>query len=171
MEKVVLVDMRDRAVGLEEKMAAHEKALLHRAFSVFLFRGDEILLQKRASGKYHCGGLWTNTCCSHPRDGEEVKAAAIRRLDEEMGIRTEDIEEIYSFVYYYPFENGLTEFEFDHVLVGEYDGPYTVNPQEVDEIRWVRVDELLADIQKNPKAYTPWFIVALREALKYCPHR
>lgn len=166
MEKVVLVDMRDRALGLEEKMAAHEKGLLHRAFSVFLFRGDEILLQKRASSKYHCGGLWTNTCCSHPRDGEEVKAAAVRRLNEEMGIQTEDIEEIDSFVYCYPFDNGLTEFEFDHVLIGEYDGPYKINPEEVDEIKWVKINDLLDDMQKNPSAYTPWFIVALGKVVE-----
>lgn len=167
MEKVVLVDMRDNAIGLEEKMVAHEKALLHRAFSVFLYHEDKILLQKRASHKYHCGGLWTNTCCSHPRDGEEVKAAAIRRLKEEVDIEVQDLEEIHSFVYHYPFVNGLTEFEYDHVLVGEYEGSFVANPEEVDEMKWVQIDDLLADIQKNPKAYTPWFIVALMKVVGY----
>lgn len=167
MEKVVLVDMRDNEIGLEEKMTAHEKGLLHRAFSVFLYHDDKILLQKRASEKYHCGGLWTNTCCSHPRDGENVKDAAIRRLKEEVAIEVQDLEEIHSFVYHYPFANGLTEFEFDHILVGKYDGAYICNPEEVDEMKWVQVDELLADIQKEPEAYTPWFIVALTKVVEY----
>ena len=171
MEKVVLVDMRDNAIGLEEKMAAHEKALLHRAFSVFLYHEDKILLQKRASHKYHCGGLWTNTCCSHPRDGELVKDAAIRRLKEEVAIEVQDIEEIHSFVYNYPFANGLTEFEFDHILVGEYNGSYVTNPDEVDEMKWVEIDKLLEDIQKNPKVYTPWFIVALMKVVEYIETR
>lgn len=171
MEKVVLVDMRDNAIGLEEKIAAHEKALLHRAFSVFLYHEDKILLQKRASHKYHCGGLWTNTCCSHPRNGEAVKDAAIRRLKEEVAIEVQDLEEIHSFVYNYPFANGLTEFEFDHILVGEFMGPYISNPEEVDEMKWVQIEELLADIQKNPKAYTPWFIVALMKVVEYIETR
>lgn len=171
MENVVLVNMRDDKIGLEEKMAAHEKALLHRAFSVFLYHDDKILLQKRASSKYHCGGLWTNTCCSHPRDGETVTEAAIRRLKEEVDIVVKELEEIHSFVYHYPFANGLTEFEYDHILVGEYKGSYSSNPEEVDEMKWVQVDELLADIQKNPKVYTPWFIVALMKVIEYIEER
>lgn len=161
MEQVVLVDMNDKEVGLEEKMQAHEHAHLHRAFSVFLYQGDSVLLQKRASAKYHCGGLWTNTCCSHPRKGEEVKTAAIRRLAEELKIQIQDLEEIDAFVYRYPFENGLTEFEYDHILVGEYAGGYEVVPEEVDEIKWVRMEELLTDIRMNATDYTPWFITAV----------
>ena len=167
MEKVVLVDMRDNEIGTEEKMAAHEKKLLHRAFSVFLYHENRILLQKRASTKYHCPGLWTNTCCSHPRQGEEVKAAAIRRLQEEMEIYTEDLEEIDSFIYCYPFSNGLTEFEYDHVLVGEYTGGFKAVPEEVDEIRWVEISELLEDIKNNPHIYTPWFITAIGKVVKF----
>ncbi|MDO4976466.1 MAG: isopentenyl-diphosphate Delta-isomerase [Eubacteriales bacterium] len=164
--EVVLVDMKDRELGLAKKMEVHEKGWLHRAFSVFLFRGDELLLQKRASSKYHCGGLWTNTCCSHPGSGENVKESAIRRLMEEMGIKTEAIEEVHSFVYRATFDNGLTEFEYDHVLVGEYDGPFSLDPEEVDEIRWVKLEELEKDILKQPKAYTPWFLIALKSAVE-----
>lgn len=163
--QVVLVDMNDREIGVEEKMKAHEEGLLHRAFSVFLFRGDELLLQKRASSKYHCGGLWTNTCCSHPGQGESVEESAKKRLIEEMGIRIASIREVHSFVYRAEFTNGLTEFEYDHVFVGEYDGDYKLDPEEVDEIRWVPVQEVLDDIVAHPKKYTPWFITALKEAV------
>lgn len=165
MEKVVLVDMDDNEIGQEEKMAAHEKGLLHRAFSVFLFRGNEILIQKRASSKYHCGGLWTNTCCSHPRKGETVTEAAIRRLKEEMGINLSKVKEVDSIIYHYPFENGLTEFEFDHLLVGEYDGTWKCDPNEVDDVKWVSLDFLKEDIRRNTKAYTPWFVIALHRIL------
>ena len=173
MEYVVLVDMNDQMIGTEEKMKAHEKALLHRAFSVFLISGDKVLLQKRASHKYHCGGLWTNTCCSHPRKDERVLQAAARRLKEEMGIemKEEELTEIHSFVYHYPFSNGLTEFEFDHVIVGEYDGEWINNPEEVDEVRWVLLEELQEDIRRNPVAYTPWFIVALGSVADYMTKR
>ena len=161
MEKVVLVDFNDQEIGVEEKMKAHEKGLLHRAFSVFLFHDHKVLLQKRASGKYHCGGLWTNTCCSHPRIDESVKDAAIRRLKEELGICVSDLNEITSFVYYASFPNGLTEYEVDHVLVGEYKGDYLMNLEEVEEMRWVELDELKEEVRLNPSKYTPWFILAL----------
>ncbi len=166
MDEVVLVDMMDRETGREEKITAHEKGMLHRAFSVFLFQGDSLLLQKRASSKYHCGGLWTNTCCSHPRAGEEVKEAAVRRLKEELGICVDDLMEVHSFVYHQEFDNGLTEFEYDHVLTGEYSGTWVENPDEVEEVKWVRLPKLLEEVRKNPAAYTPWFIVALKEAAK-----
>lgn len=164
MDEVVLVDMKDRETGREEKITAHKKGMLHRAFSVFLFHGDSLLLQKRAASKYHCGGLWTNTCCSHPGAGEDVKEAAVRRLNEELGICVDDLKEVHSFIYHQVFDNGLTEFEYDHVLTGEYSGTWVENPDEVDEVKWVGLDELMEDIQKNPGAYTPWFIVALKEA-------
>lgn len=165
MEQVILVDLQDRELGLAEKMQAHEKGLLHRAFSVFLFRGDAVLLQKRAKAKYHCGGLWTNTCCSHPRTGEAISQAAIRRLQEELNIVVESLREVTAFVYRYPFSNGLTEFEFDHVLVGEYDGGWIENPEEVEAVRWVELTQLLRDIRLQPERYTPWFITALGYAL------
>lgn len=166
-EKVVLVDMKDRELGSMEKMQAHKEGRLHRAFSVFLYQDGSILLQKRAGEKYHCGGLWTNTCCSHPRMGESVYHAACRRLQEELGIETENLEEIQSFVYRYTFSNGLTEFEYDHVLIGEYRGSWTENPEEVDEVKWVKLNDLLADIQENPDHYTPWFMIALTKVGEY----
>lgn len=166
MRQVILVDMNDREIGTMEKMTAHEQACLHRAFSVFLFRENKVLLQKRASSKYHCGGLWTNTCCSHPEPGENVTDAAIRRLREELDIHVDDVQEVHSFVYHHAFENGLTEFEYDHVLVGEYDGSWVENSEEVDEVKWVDINELKEDIASNPKKYTPWFIVALNAAVE-----
>ncbi len=163
--EVVLVDMNDQEIGVCEKMKAHKESLLHRAFSVFLFRGDQVLLQKRASCKYHCGGLWTNTCCSHPGKGEDVVASAKKRLVEEMGIHTDHLKEVHSFVYCAQFANGLTEFEYDHVIVGEYDGEYILDPEEVDEIKWMNLDQLKKDMMLRPKAYTPWFIIALQSAI------
>ena len=161
MENVILVDLDDQACGLCEKQAAHEKGVLHRAFSVFLFHGESLLLQKRASTKYHCGSLWTNTCCSHPRADECVIGAAERRLQEELGISGVPLREVTAFVYRYPFSNGLTEFEYDHVLVGEYDGGWIANPEEVDAVQWVPLQELKTDIQVHPEHYTPWFLTAL----------
>lgn len=164
---VVLVDMEDRRLGCMEKMQAHAEGRLHRAFSVFLYKDDAILLQRRAKEKYHCGGLWTNTCCSHPGMDESVYQAVCRRLKEEMGIETENLEEIQSFVYRYTFENGLTEFEYDHVLIGEYRGSWIENPEEVEEVKWVKIKDLIEDIQDNPEHYTPWFMIALNKVLEY----
>ena len=164
--EVVLVDMYDREIGRSEKLAAHREGLLHRAFSVFLYRsgphGRELLLQKRACGKYHCGGLWTNTCCSHPGAGEDVEESARRRLTEELGIGMDRLQEIHRFVYRAEFANGLTEFEYDHVFLGEYDGPYTLDPEEVDEITWVSIGDLMEDLRIHADRYTPWFLIAVK---------
>ena len=167
MDKLILTDMNDREIGTASKTEVHQKGLLHRAFSVFLFDGDTLLLQRRALDKYHCGGLWTNTCCSHPRPGETVTGAAVRRLREELGIDLpeEALREVHSFVYRAPFPNGLTEFEYDHVLVGEYAGSCSCNPEEVDSARRIKLDELKESIRLNPQAYTPWFICSLKEAI------
>lgn len=165
-EQIILVDENDNQIGLMEKMEAHKKGLLHRAFSVFIINGrGEMMIQKRAASKYHCGGLWTNTCCSHPRNGEEVGAAASRRLREEMGFEC-PLSELFVFQYRAPFDNGLTENEIDHVFVGKYDGPVSLNPEEADDWKWISVDELKSDIQKNPNNYTVWFKIALEEAEK-----
>lgn len=166
MEKVILVNTDDQIIGEEEKMIAHEKGYLHRAFSVFLFHEDKLLIHKRASSKYHCGGLWTNTCCSHPRMNETVIEAAIRRLKEELGIECQSLKEVSSFVYYYPFSNGLCEYEYDHVIIGEYNGDWKINQDEVEEIKWINIDDLKEEMRKNPQKFTPWFITALNQAIK-----
>ncbi|MGM9575066.1 MAG: isopentenyl-diphosphate Delta-isomerase [Oscillospiraceae bacterium] len=166
MSEVILVDMDDRPIGHAEKMYAHEKGLLHRAFSVFLFNGDKLLLQKRAAAKYHCGGKWTNTCCSHPGENETVIEAALRRLDDELGISVSELREAGCFVYRFPFENGLTEFEYDHILVGEYDGGWTENPEEVECAEYADISSLKQSLLERSEAYTPWFITALKYAIK-----
>ena len=160
MEKVILVDELDQEIGLMEKMEAHEKALLHRAFSVFILNDKgEMLLQQRALTKYHCGGLWTNSCCSHPRSGESTMDAALRRLEEEMGFVV-PLEKIFDFVYKAPFLNGLTEHEFDHVFVGYYNGPVLHNPSEVENYAFRSLDRITTTLQTHPDFYTPWFHLA-----------
>lgn len=159
-EYVVLVDEKDRVVGTAEKIDAHRNPRLHRAFSIFIFNsGDELLIQRRAGGKYHCPGLWANTCCGHPRPGESLDAAVHRRLREEMGFDTE-MEEVFSFIYEAEFENGLTEKEYDHVFRGKWDGTPKANPEEVANYRWVSRDFLAEDIKKNPQIYAAWFKIA-----------
>lgn len=156
-EKVILVDENDKPIGLMEKIEAHEKALLHRAFSVFILNtNNELMLQQRALDKYHSPGLWTNTCCSHQRDKETTLDAAKRRLKEEMGFVT-PLEEKFSFIYKATFDNGLTEHEYDHVLVGYYEKDPILNTNEAADWKWVPLTEVKHDIQKNPKIYTPWF--------------
>jgi isopentenyl-diphosphate Delta-isomerase len=157
---VILVDEQDRECGQEEKMKAHKEGLLHRAFSIFIFNGQgEMLLQQRALNKYHSGGLWTNACCSHPSPGEAIETAALRRLQEEMGFQTE-IQKLFDFVYQAGFDNGLTEYEFDHVYAGRYDGEIKFNEEEVMEVCYKTMDEISADLQQAPHRYTAWFQIA-----------
>lgn len=164
-EKVILVNEKDEPLGLMEKIEAHEKALLHRAFSVFIFNDKgELMLQRRAKSKYHTPGLWTNTCCSHPRDGETLIEAGRRRLQEEMGFQTV-LKETASFIYKAPFDNGLTEHEFDHVLVGHYNGEPVLNPDEVEEWKWMSIAAVRQDIEKSPEKYTAWFKIILEKYL------
>ncbi len=156
-ELVILVDENDNQVGLMPKMEAHEKALLHRAFSVFVFNdAKELMIQQRALTKYHSPGLWTNTCCSHQREGESHIDAGKRRLMEEMGFTT-DLEESISFIYKAPFDNGLTEHEFDHILTGSYNGEPNLNPEEVAAWKWMPLAEIKSDMEENPHVYTAWF--------------
>lgn len=165
-EYVVLVNERNEPVGRAEKLAAHEQNLLHRAFSVFILRQTqvlEILLQQRAAGKYHSPLLWTNTCCSHPREGEDTLTAGKRRLSEEMGLAGVELQDLGWFIYNAHFDNGLSEHELDHVLIGTVtdDHPFTPNPDEVANTRWVTLPALEADLNAHPEQYTPW----LKEAL------
>lgn len=156
-ENVLLVDEQDQVIGLMPKMEAHEKGVLHRAFSVFIYNArGELLLQQRAAHKYHSPRLWTNTCCSHQREGETNVAAGQRRLQEEMGFSV-PLKDVRSFIYKAPFDNGLTEHEFDHILVGHYDGEPTINPDEVMAYRWQAPEEVKADIERHPDQYTEWF--------------
>lgn len=156
-EYVILVNPNDEKVGLMEKIEAHEKALLHRAFSVFVFNdANELMLQQRALSKYHSPGLWTNTCCSHQRDGESNLEAGHRRLQEEMGFVT-PLQETTSFIYKAPFDNGLTEHELDHILVGQYNGEPKINPNEVENWKWMPLEAVKLDIIDNPQLYTAWF--------------
>lgn len=156
-EQVILVNEKDEQIGLMAKMEAHEKALLHRAFSVFVFNDkNELLLQQRALSKYHTPGLWTNTCCSHQREGESNLEAGKRRLQEEMGFVTE-LEERTSFIYKAPFDNGLTEHEFDHIMVGYYNNEPQINPEEVEAYKWMLLEDVKTDMKRNPECYTAWF--------------
>ncbi|GAK91746.1 isopentenyl-diphosphate delta-isomerase [Nonlabens ulvanivorans] len=156
-EYVILVNPEDEKVGLMEKIEAHEKALLHRAFSVFIINDkDEILLQQRALSKYHSPGLWTNTCCSHQRDGESNIEAGKRRLVEEMGM-TADLKELFHFIYIAPFDNGLTEHELDHVMVGYSNENPDINPDEVASYKWMTANDIKEDMIAQPDLYTAWF--------------
>ncbi|HEY4936445.1 MAG TPA: isopentenyl-diphosphate Delta-isomerase [Puia sp.] len=160
IEEVILVNEQDEQTGTIEKMEAHRKALLHRAFSVFIFNGKgEMLLQQRSMGKYHSPGLWTNTCCSHPRPYEEVESAARRRLKEEMGIDT-SLKKSFDFIYRTEFENGLTEFEFDHVYTGIYNGQLNPDKQEVKEYCFRSMEDISEDLIRSPEKYSSWFKIA-----------
>jgi len=156
-ENVILVDEMDNQIGLMPKLEAHEKAVLHRAFSVFIFNSEnQLMLQQRALDKYHSPGLWTNTCCSHQREGESNIEAGKRRLKEEMGFVT-DLTEVTSFIYKAPFDNGLTEHELDHIMVGYYNEEPIINTTEVADWKWVTIDDVKKDIVQNPDMYTAWF--------------
>jgi isopentenyl-diphosphate delta-isomerase len=163
IEQVVLVDENDQPIGVEEKLRAHQRGgKLHRAFSIFVFNpAGELLLQRRAQGKYHFGGLWTNTCCGHPRPEESLEQAAVRRLQEEMGFKT-PLRRTFTFIYKSHDElSGLTEHEFDHVLVGAHAGEPAPDPAEVEDWRWLSLEKLREEIRRNPQDYTPWFRLAL----------
>ena len=164
-DRLILVDYKDNKIGESFKQEVHEKGLLHRAFSVFIINGNKMLIQKRARDKYHSAGLWANTCCSHPRVNEDTYEAAKRRLGEECGIEC-DIREIGSFIYRSVYENGMTEYELDHVFVGYYDGEYKPDLSEIEELKYVDIDFLLNDIKDNPDKYSTWFKSALYMVIK-----
>jgi len=166
-EKVILVNENDEQIGLMPKLEAHQKAVLHRAFSVFIFNAEnELMLQKRASHKYHSPSLWTNTCCSHQRHGETNIEAGMRRLQDEMGF-VADLEETISFIYKAPFDNGLTEHEFDHVMIGYYNDEPRINLDEVSDWKWMPLEDVKVDITLNPSLYTEWFIIIFDKFYEY----
>ena len=167
MENVILVNEHDEETGVMEKMAAHEKALLHRAFSVFIFNEEgQMLLQQRAARKYHSPSLWTNACCSHPKPQESTEGAAKRRLNEELGFETE-LEKIFEFTYKAALDNGLTEHEYDHVFIGTYDGDIHPDEDEVKDFCFVGMAEIRSSIQSHPQKYTEWFKIAFPKVEEY----
>ena len=162
-EKVILVDTNDNPIGLMNKLEAHEKAVLHRAFSVFILNGkNELMLQQRAQHKYHSPLLWTNTCCSHQRENETNIQAGTRRLREEMGFETE-LKEMFHFIYKAPFDNGLTEHELDHVMIGYYNNMPDINKEEVESWKWMKIEDVKNDMITNPDQYTIWFKIIFEE--------
>ncbi|AOW08093.1 isopentenyl-diphosphate Delta-isomerase [Flavobacterium gilvum] len=162
-EQVILVNELDEQIGLMPKLEAHERAVLHRAFSVFILNDkNEIMLQQRAHHKYHSPLLWTNTCCSHQRDGETNIQAGSRRLYEEMGLKAE-LKELFSFIYKAPFDNGLTEHELDHVMIGYYNDEPIINPEEVEAWKWMKIEDVKSDMVLNPEIYTVWFKIIFDE--------
>lgn len=165
-EQVILVDSSDREKGVMDKLRAHQEGVLHRAFSVFIFNSKgELLMQRRAMGKYHSSGLWTNTCCSHPRPGEETNPAASRRLQEEMGLSV-SLEKIFAFVYMAPVGDAIFEYEYDHVFIGKSDADPKADPAEAMEWKWASVEELSTDMDANPSDYTIWFQIVFKEVAK-----
>jgi len=166
-QEVILVNERDEATGSMEKMEAHRRALLHRAFSIFIFNSKgEMLLQQRADNKYHSAGLWTNACCSHPAPGERVEDAASRRLKEELGF-TAPLQKAFTFIYKAGFSNGLTEHEYDHVFVGTYDGSIYPDKHEVKDFIFKPLPEVSEAMATQPEKFTPWFLIAFPQLLTW----
>jgi len=165
-DKIVLVDINDNIIGKKNKLDAHTKPLLHRAFSIFLYHDDKILIQKRAEGKYHSGGKWANSCCSHQRFNEEFMESASRRLFEELKVKC-DLEEISSFVYFTKFSEEMYEYEYDHVLIGEYSGDFVLDKEEASEAKWISIKELSNNLQLYPEIYSSWFKIAAPMVIKY----
>lgn len=166
-DPVILVDEKDNEIGTAGKLEAHRKGLLHRAFSIFVFNSKgELMLQQRADTKYHSGGLWSNTCCSHPLPGEPVAMAAHRRLNEEMGFTTK-LEKCFSFIYKEKLDNDLTEHEYDHVFIGYSEGPPLLNPQEVQDWKWMDVEMLKKELDETPARYTVWLKIVFDKVYEY----
>lgn len=167
MSQVILVNKADEPVGTMDKMQVHQKGLLHRAFSIFIFNSKgQMLLQQRAFDKYHSGGLWTNACCSHPLPGEQTPDAAHRRLKEEMGFETK-LEEAFSFIYITHFDNGLTEHELDHVFTGFFEGEILPDAEEVSDHAYRSMDDIRLSIKNAPELYTSWFKIAFPKLETY----
>ena len=167
MDEVVLVDQNDNEIGQLEKLLAHQKGLLHRAFSIFIFNEEhQLLIQKRAAEKYHSGGLWSNTCCSHPRPGEELSKAAHRRLNEELGISC-TLSRAFAFEYRIGFINGLTEHEIDHIFIGTSNEKPLLNLSEVSDFKYMEPDEIIADFGRAPTNYTEWFKIIFQRVWDY----
>ena len=170
MENIIKVDICDNPIGEIEKLEAHKTPVLHRAFSVFLVDGTKMLIQKRAFGKYHSGGKWANACCSHPRPNLTFLESVKQRLEVELGIKENiELNEIFSFTYLSKYAEDLYEYEFDHVLVGEYDknNKINFNNEEIAEVKWIEIEDLKEDMVKNPTNYATWFIICAPKVFQY----
>lgn len=167
---LICVDLLDNETGTGEKLAIHRHGFLHRAFSVFLMDGEKMLIQKRQKDKYHSGGLWANACCSHPRAGLSLEESVRIRMMEEIGVECE-VREIFDFVYYAKFSEQMHEYEYDHVFLGEYKGDIQPDPEEIEEVRWVSLDELMEDMMENPDDYAVWFLIAAPKVIRYLTDR
>jgi len=162
-DRLILVDKEDSVKGHLGKKEVHEQGHLHRAFSIFIFNcNGDLLMQRRALGKYHSGGLWSNTCCSHPRKGEELELAVHRRLKEEVGFDC-PLARAFSFIYRHEFDNGMIENELDTVFVGKHDGKFTMNKEEACDAKWMSIESIKADLEENPKNYSEWFKIIMDE--------
>lgn len=164
--ELICVDFSDKEIGRIDKETAHKDGVLHRAFSVVLYHNNKILIQKRALHKYHSGGLWANTCCSHPRTNDIIDDAK-KRLMEEVGIKADVLYKLFSFVYFHKFDDNLYEYEYDHVVVGDWEGDYQINYDEVSEMKWMDIDQLEKDMIKNPQNYTVWFLSLAPKVFDY----
>ena len=171
-DKLIWVDLFDNEIGSGDKLETHVKNRLHRAFSVYIIHEGKMLIQQRALGKYHSGGLWANACCSHPRFGETLADAVQKRMEEELGIPQGSClpEELFSFNYFSQYD-GLSEYEIDHVFVVDYDGEISVDPDEIMDTRWVELDELAREMEENPKKFSTWFLIATPRVLEKIKHR
>lgn len=168
-ENIILVDKDDNEIGVGEKLAVHKAGKLHRCFSSFVFNSrGELMLQQRALTKYHSGGLWTNTCCGHPRPGEGTEAAAHRRLKEEMGFDC-DLREAFTFLYEAKLDQGITEREYDHSFIGIFDGEPILNPDEVADWKWIKLKELEQELESHPENYTVWLKVCFKQLVEHAP--
>lgn len=165
-EDLIKVDFSDACIGFGSKEEIHKSPVLHRAFSVFIYHDGKMLIQKRNVNKYHSGGLWTNACCSHFRNGRDEADCVRERLGEELGI-TAAPDFLSKFIYYNKFSDNLFEYEYDHIYILDYDGDFFINPDEIEEIKWVDFDELALDIVNNPSKYTVWFVIALSIVLQH----
>lgn len=158
-QDLILVDIDDKVIGYESKKVIHDKGLLHRAFSIFIYNGSKMLIQKRNKNKYHSGGLWSNACCSHPRKNETLEKSAHERLKQEMRFDT-SLEEQFSFIYRKEFNNGIIEYEYDHVFLGEYSKKVNINLVEASDYKWIEIEELKKLLISKPEMFTCWFIIS-----------
>ncbi|MBE5735383.1 MAG: isopentenyl-diphosphate Delta-isomerase [Clostridiales bacterium] len=167
MADVILVDIFDNDIGIAEKIQAHENAMLHRAFSLFVVHNGNMLIQQRAYTKYHSPGKWANACCSHPWRGKTLEECAMQRAKEELGIEISKPKELFDFIYFSEYDNGLCEYELDHVLIVDYDGSLSINREEINDVKWINIDDLSIDIVKYPQKYTTWFLNCVPRVIKY----